>query len=557
MAQTLARRYSEERTFGGSFFFDKASPQRNNPSCLVATLAAQLASSIPGLMGYIISVLESEGPGILNKTQEQLLDKIIVEPFRSLKAQVAQEETANLVAGIEDTAKGVEPVAGGGSDHNVDGEGAAAARATGNVAGKAREAAWELKTDLVAGEACTEEASASGTGDTSGPGEAEEIMTTGVAEVAAEGHSDSGERDEFSGGEGGPEVSPDALVKKTGLPSTEELNRQRWIIIDGLDACVAPSRDRQSPTQADPKNTQLRVLKLISTLRSRGLPFLFLVFTRPETWIMDYCKRRSKVIELVDICALDSHERDVETVLRVGLRRIAAGKPGFHSSDQEIDEDEGKESDDDDVDSTDSTDEDWPGEDRIKRLIDMTRGNMLAASNVIQRIEKSDSDLEGRLNDLLKNGLRTKQPGVDTTASVGATPNQPEGQFSGATFNGSVQFGGSNTNHTFHQHFQFPTTFDFSEFMKINAAVGPAGLSRSALQSQSDTVHQLLQTHPMAAIPSMQQSRGAGSFTVSSDQFLEVNAFHPTPSAPVTRKRGLPEDEQADDGGPAKQAKIK
>ncbi|KAJ2915642.1 hypothetical protein MD484_g4750, partial [Candolleomyces efflorescens] len=359
IAQTLAERYSEKNQCGASFFFDRTSPRRNNPSYLVATLATQLTSSIPGLEECIERALEAEGLGILEKDQKEQLEKILVEPLLSLQARA-----------VEATDFGEEEV----------------------------------------GEAASEFA---------------------------------------------------------------DLNsKKKWIIIDGLDACIAPTRHRQQPTKVDAKFAQLRVLSLIDSLRSRGLPFSFLIFARPETWIMEYCRARSKqkFIELVDLCAFASHKKDVEIVLRVGLCRIAAKERrrllGLGDTGT-ADEDEEKEPDDDDVDM----DEDlsWPGEDRVQRLITMIDGDMLSASNVVKQIETSTDDPEDRLDVLLEKGLQSESEGSRTSAIA---PTNNEGQFRGATINGAVQFGGTSTNNTFHQTFQSGSTPQFMYTFNLSPAAG-------------------------------------------------------------------------------------
>jgi hypothetical protein len=393
VAQTLAERYSKKGIFGAAFFFDRASPHRNNPSYLMATLAAQLASSIPGLAECIARVVEAEGPGIFSKDQEEQSEKIIVQPLLTLKARGFRAMDA-----CEEASK-----------------------AAGEYAGEDIRRAAE--------EAATKAAQSS--------------------EIGAEW--------------------------------------KRWIIIDGLDGCVAPTRDRQDPTQEDPKGAQLRVLKLIYNLRSRGVPLSFLIFARPEKWTMDYCKRRSRIIEMVDIRSFASHRKDVETVLRVGLCRIAAReRRRFLGS-----EDAGT-ADEDDMASSDEA-EDWPGEDRIQRLIEMIRGDMLSACDVVKRIETSNDDPEDRLDDLLQNGLQSKSEQSKSKTSTSTAPNQ--GQFSGATINGPVQLGGTststNTVNTFNQSFQPGCTPQFTYTFNFGAGRPPVHLVE---ESESCTDQRLLQT---------------------------------------------------------------
>ncbi|RXW21978.1 hypothetical protein EST38_g3869 [Candolleomyces aberdarensis] len=69
---------------GGTFFFWRTSPERNNPSRFVITLAYQLATAVPDLSPHIERAVKCNRM-IVNKTLEMQLTKLIIEPFRSLK----------------------------------------------------------------------------------------------------------------------------------------------------------------------------------------------------------------------------------------------------------------------------------------------------------------------------------------------------------------------------------------------------------------------------------------------------------------------------------------
>ncbi|KAJ2925760.1 hypothetical protein H1R20_g11330, partial [Candolleomyces eurysporus] len=196
ISQTLAERYNQQGILAATFFFDRTSPQRNNPSQFVATLATQLALYIPGLNSRIGDAV-GHHPKILDTNLEQQLEKLIIEPFRDFLEQSQQA---------------------------------------------------------------------------------------------------------------------------TGADS-EQANS--WIILDGLDECIAMTPHRKEPTELESKNAQLQILELVHKLRSTGLPLSFLISFRPETSIMKHCKQFSSFIKVIDICAIDSHRQDVETVLRVGLRTVA------------------------------------------------------------------------------------------------------------------------------------------------------------------------------------------------------------------------------------------
>ncbi|KAJ2921929.1 hypothetical protein H1R20_g15165, partial [Candolleomyces eurysporus] len=68
---------------GATFFFWRASPERNSPARFVITLAYQFTISIPELAPHIEAAVK-RNPMVLNKALEVQLVKLIVEPFKSL-----------------------------------------------------------------------------------------------------------------------------------------------------------------------------------------------------------------------------------------------------------------------------------------------------------------------------------------------------------------------------------------------------------------------------------------------------------------------------------------
>ncbi|RXW19979.1 hypothetical protein EST38_g5882 [Candolleomyces aberdarensis] len=68
---------------GATFFFWRTSPERNNPSRFIITIAYQLVVSIPELKPHIANAV-SRNPMILRKALEVQLVKLIVEPFKAL-----------------------------------------------------------------------------------------------------------------------------------------------------------------------------------------------------------------------------------------------------------------------------------------------------------------------------------------------------------------------------------------------------------------------------------------------------------------------------------------
>ncbi|KAJ2921930.1 hypothetical protein H1R20_g15162, partial [Candolleomyces eurysporus] len=68
---------------GATFFFWRASPERNSPARFVITLAYQFTISIPELAPHIEAAVK-RNPMVLNKALEVQVTKLIVEPFKSL-----------------------------------------------------------------------------------------------------------------------------------------------------------------------------------------------------------------------------------------------------------------------------------------------------------------------------------------------------------------------------------------------------------------------------------------------------------------------------------------
>ncbi|RXW11730.1 hypothetical protein EST38_g14125 [Candolleomyces aberdarensis] len=68
---------------GATFFFSRASPERNSPARFIITLTYQLAISIPELLPQIEKAVK-RNPMIFNKSLEVQLTRLIVEPFRAL-----------------------------------------------------------------------------------------------------------------------------------------------------------------------------------------------------------------------------------------------------------------------------------------------------------------------------------------------------------------------------------------------------------------------------------------------------------------------------------------
>jgi NACHT domain len=94
IAQTIAER-TEGRELAASFFFSRGNLSCNTVQPLWATIAFQIATSIPDLRNNIGTAV-MDNPGIFFKAAESQLQKLIIEPFRShsnIESNVPQQSS--------------------------------------------------------------------------------------------------------------------------------------------------------------------------------------------------------------------------------------------------------------------------------------------------------------------------------------------------------------------------------------------------------------------------------------------------------------------------------
>lgn len=82
IAHTIAEMCHEAGLLAATFFFSRNAPGRNDRARFVATLAYQLALSIPAMRGAICTALETD-PMLLKKSLEAQLLALVVRPFQS------------------------------------------------------------------------------------------------------------------------------------------------------------------------------------------------------------------------------------------------------------------------------------------------------------------------------------------------------------------------------------------------------------------------------------------------------------------------------------------
>ncbi|KAJ2912388.1 hypothetical protein MD484_g8023, partial [Candolleomyces efflorescens] len=167
----------------------------------------------------------------------------------------------------------------------------------------------------------------------------------------------------------------------------------RLIIIDGLDECINSKQESRVEKQyaEDQEKVQIRILELIHTLQSHGLPLSFLILSRPETWIKQHIESKAfeKLVEIVDLFEVGDNVGDVEKFVRAELSRIAA-KIG---------------------------DEEWPGETVSNHFVWRCKGHMLYASTVIRHIDDPYGDPRDLLKTLHDSWLTSDSP-LDLAHSI-------------------------------------------------------------------------------------------------------------------------------------------
>ena len=109
IAQTICERCEQQGILGASFFFSVADQTRNHPGRLVASLAYQLAVSIPAVRSYILAAVQRD-PGIFRKSLHAQLDILIIQPvLDSLSSSPSPSHArcphAIVIDGLDETGK--------------------------------------------------------------------------------------------------------------------------------------------------------------------------------------------------------------------------------------------------------------------------------------------------------------------------------------------------------------------------------------------------------------------------------------------------------------------
>ena len=102
IAKRIAEIAAEKGLLIAAFFFSRTSSTRGSKDRLIATLAYQLALSIPETRTYIEDAVERD-PAIFNKSIRTQIDTLLIEPFHSvLSAQIIPSQKLIIVDGLDE-----------------------------------------------------------------------------------------------------------------------------------------------------------------------------------------------------------------------------------------------------------------------------------------------------------------------------------------------------------------------------------------------------------------------------------------------------------------------
>ena len=87
IAQSIAEKCAKLNLLVASFFFSRASPSRNNEKFLIASIAYQLAISIPVTRSYIESAIQID-PAVFDRSLDTQIETLIIQPLENAYAVV-------------------------------------------------------------------------------------------------------------------------------------------------------------------------------------------------------------------------------------------------------------------------------------------------------------------------------------------------------------------------------------------------------------------------------------------------------------------------------------
>ncbi|TFK27661.1 hypothetical protein FA15DRAFT_666121 [Coprinopsis marcescibilis] len=155
----------------------------------------------------------------------------------------------------------------------------------------------------------------------------------------------------------------------------------RLVVIDGLDETVGFKN-------VSKEEEQRLILELVEAIQAAGLPLIFLILSRPESWIKEgfesipnLCKRTSQL----DLYKESDADADIESYLRSEFARISR---------RSINNSFGQ----------------WPSNEAISELVLRASGQFLYATTVIRYIDESAHRPQDRLQNITFTGHPERNP---------------------------------------------------------------------------------------------------------------------------------------------------
>ncbi|KAJ5216362.1 NACHT and WD40 domain protein, partial [Penicillium cinerascens] len=105
ISRTIAKSFSERRSLGASFFFERGEGDRGNARKLFPTIARQLAITIPSLMPILHQAVY-ENPDIATKGLREQFDKLLLQPLQRLNRSNISLQTVVIVIDALDECEG-------------------------------------------------------------------------------------------------------------------------------------------------------------------------------------------------------------------------------------------------------------------------------------------------------------------------------------------------------------------------------------------------------------------------------------------------------------------
>lgn len=95
ISRTMAEFFSQNRSLGASFFFERGEGDRGNAKKLIPTIARQLAIRIPQMMPDLQDIARGD-PGIAAKSMREQFKTLLLQPLQKLERSVLSAQTLSI-----------------------------------------------------------------------------------------------------------------------------------------------------------------------------------------------------------------------------------------------------------------------------------------------------------------------------------------------------------------------------------------------------------------------------------------------------------------------------